>query len=427
VDELDFIFDDTGLDVPFRPAGADTIDLVAIRRRTINALEAEQLVDMLAHVESARAHGLEHSVATGHTAAQAAAHDLSLALGVAPGTVVARLAQARRVRGLLPTVWQWFLNGSFGHHHVVVIDAQLQRLTLPASPARLDERIARYAAEHTVAQTRRWLARQVERLEAEAAAARHRRARADRHVRVTAAGDGMAWLSALVPEIDAHAVAQRIDTEVRSAPRDARTHDQRCADLFTGLLLGSPDPDDPHGGTSTVIGITVPVTSLMGLSDTPGELADRSASVPAALVREKAVEPGTVFLRLLTDPHGHLLDATHLGRFAPEKVRTALWFRDGTTSFPTSDVPASRSDVDHTEAWPAPTHGSNLGPVHRRAHRLKTAGLYSLRRRGHAWEWTTRTGHVYRRDPDPLPVEEWPELRSGSGAPTPRGPRPGPA
>ncbi|KQP25539.1 HNH endonuclease signature motif containing protein [Aeromicrobium sp. Leaf272] len=415
MDELDFTFDDTELDVPFRTAGAETVDRVTVRRRALHVLEAEQLVDMLDYVESARAEGEQYSRSAARTAAQAAAHDLSLALGVAPGTVVARLAMARRVRGRLPAVWKAFLGGSVSQHHVGIVDVQLQRLTEPDSPAVLDERIARYAADHTVPQTRRWLSRQVERLEADAARERHRRARADRHVRLSPAGDGMAWLSALVPEVDGHAALQRLDTEARGMSADPRTHDQRCADLFTGLLLGSPDPEaesagSDRGGVSTVIGITVPVTSLMGLSDAPGELADHSASVPAALVREKAVEPGTVFYRLLTDDHGHLLDATHLGRFAPEKIRTALWFRDGTTSFPTSDVPASRSDIDHTDAWPAPTRGTNLGPIHRRAHRLKTAGLYRLRRRGRSWEWTTRTGHVYRHDPDPLPVEQWPEL-----------------
>ena len=211
-------------------------------------------------------------------------------------------------------------------------------------------------------------------------------------------------------------VAQRLDTEARNRVRhagDDRTHAQACAALLSGLLLGSPDDATGANGVRTVIGITVPVTTILGTSDAPGELADRSATVPADVVRDKALEPGTLFHRLLTDEHAHLLDVTHLGRFAPESIRTALWFRDGTTTFPTSTVAADRCDVDHVTAWPAPTRGDNLAPVHRQAHRLKTAGHYTVRRRGRGWEWTTGTGHTYRRDPDPLPgeplpVEVWP-------------------
>ncbi len=413
MDELDHTLLDADLDVPsrVRSAGADLIDRVTMRRREINALEAEQLVDMLDFVEAARDEGTTYSVGIGRTAAQAAVHDLSLALGVAPGVVSRRLATARRVRGRLPHVWRAMLVGSVSAWHLTVVDSQLQRLTRPDSPAELDRAIADHAAAHTPTQTRRWLARQVERLEADAATARHRRARADRHVRVDDAGDGMAWLSALLPAVDAHAVAQRLDTEARNRVRhadDDRTHDQACADLLSGLLLGSPDDATGANGVRTVIGITVPVTTILGTSDAPGELADRSATVPADVVRDKALEPGTLFHRLLTDEHGHLLDVTHLGRFAPEKIRTALWFRDGTTTFPTSTVAADRCDVDHVTAWPAPTRGDNLAPVHRQAHRLKTAGHYTVRRRGRGWEWTTGTGHTYRRDPDPLPVEPLP-------------------
>ena len=146
----------------------------------------------------------------------------------------------------------------------------------------------------------------------------------------------------------------------------------------------------------------------MGLSDAPGELADRSASVPADLIRAKAVEPGTLFWRLLTDERGNLLDASKLGRFAAGNLGQAIRFRDGTSAFPTSVVPADRCDIDHTEAFPAPTTAANLGPLHRRAHNLKTAGLLSMRQpEPGVFQWSTRTGHRYTHTADPLPVTEW--------------------
>lgn len=411
--ELEYTFDADASDAPVRqrPAGAGVLDRVEIRRRAQNALEAEQLIDMLDYVEAARADGAQISPAIAQTAAQAAVHDLSLVLTLAPGVIARQLAQARRLRGQLPHVWSGFCGGSFSSWHARVIDQQCQRLTRPESYLKLDEAIAEYAAAHTPTQLQRWLCRQVERIESDAAAERHRRARAQRHVRLTPAGDGMAWLSALIPELDASAICSRLDSEARhSADQEGRTHDQKVADIFTDLLLGSPDPDNPRRGASTVIGITVPLPSLLGVSETPGETSDRAFSVPAELVRAKALEPGTLFYRLLTDEHGHLLDATRLGRFATGGLREALAFRDGTSAFPTSTVPAAACDIDHHDPWPAPTRGDNLSPVNRRVHRLKTDGHYSVRRTSAgATIWTTRTGHSFIHTPDPLPVEVWPE------------------
>ena len=216
----------------------------------------------------------------------------------------------------------------------------------------------------------------------------------------------MAYLTALVSELDAAAIDTRLDSEARSLPSsDTRTHDQARADAFCDLLLGGTGENT---ATTTTIGVIVPIQSLMGLSDAPGELADRSASIPAHLIRSEAIKPGTLFWRLLTDGQGNLLDAVKMGRFATGDLGQAIRFRDGTSVFPTSVVPADRSDLDHTNAYPAPTTAANLGPLHRKAHNLKTAGLLSLRQpEPGVFEWTTRTGHRYTHTADPLPTTNW--------------------
>ena len=56
-----------------------------------------------------------------------------------------------------------------------------------------------------------------------------------------------------------------------------------------------------------------------------------------------------------------------------------------------------------------PTTASNLGPLDRRVHDVKTAGALSLRQpQPGVFEWTTRTGHTYTKQSEPLPVAEWP-------------------
>lgn len=386
---------------------ADLIDLVVAGERSRNSFDASQALQMLTYVDRSRAAGEKFGGSlAGKLEAGAAAHELSLALTLPVATVENQLATARRMRSTMPSLWAGWHTGNVSTRKVNLIDQAAQRLTQSSSVGMLDAVIVEIASAKTPGQLRSWLDRFVERLEAGAAATRHRRARRDRHVWITPVGDGMAFLTALIPELEAAAIDTRLDSEARSLPSsDPRTFEQARADALCDLLLGAAGQ---AGGTSTTIGVIVPVQSLMGLSDAPGELADRSASVPADLIRAKAVEPGTLFWRLLTDERGNLLDAAKLGRFAAGNLGQAIRFRDGTSAFPTSVVPADRCDIDHSDSYPAPTTAANLGPLHRRAHNLKTAGLLSMRQpEPGVFRWSTRTGHNYTHTADPLPVAEW--------------------
>jgi len=150
--------------------------------------------------------------------------------------------------------------------------------------------------------------------------------------------------------------------------------------------------------------------SLFGLSNTPGQLMDRTASVPADTIRDLAAQPGTLFYRLLTDDRGNLLDATEMGRFPSRKLGLAIRFRDGVCGTPSCTVPAARCDLDHLIPVPeGPTTGANLGAKCRPDHRAKThAGHRSVRSGPHTTKWTTPTGHTYVTDDEPLPVEACP-------------------
>lgn len=153
----------------------------------------------------------------------------------------------------------------------------------------------------------------------------------------------------------------------------------------------------PTEGVAATVGIVVPLSTLNGESDLPGQLWDRSACLPADLARELAAQPGTLFYRLLTDNQGQLLDVTRMGRFATGQLGLAVRIRAGTCGFPTCTVPADRCDLDHHEPAPrGPTSAANLDPASRRHHRAKThAGFYSWREE-HETFWTTPTDHTYR-------------------------------
>ncbi len=158
------------------------------------------------------------------------------------------------------------------------------------------------------------------------------------------------------------------------------------------------------------IGVVVSVQSLFGYSNTPGQLADRSALVAADTIRGLARQPGTLFYRLLTDTAGNLLETTELGRFPSRKLGLAVGFRDGSCANPVCTVPAHRCDLDHIVPVPrGSTSADNLEPKCRTDHRAKTHAGHHTTRTPTATQWTTPTGHTYTTPDDPLPAENWPQ------------------
>lgn len=384
-----------------------TIDQIVVRREALASIEAAEAADLLGYVDRARAAGEQrHGPAHGDRRADAAMHELSLAMRLPVPTVERHVARARRLRNQLPDVWQAWHDGRISTAGVEAIDRAARRLTDPASTSALNDVAVEKIAGLTPAQAVRWLDRWVERTEAAAAAARHELARTDRHVALRPAGDGMTRLTALIPSVEAAAIMQSLTGAAHQLPSaDPRTIDQARADLFVDTLLGR---HDGGLGYRAVIGVTVPLSSLMGFSDTPGELTDRSATIPAHIIRAALADEHSLLYRLVTDDIGNLLTVTWLGRFAPARLNQVLEFRDGTSVFPTSSVPARMCDTDHNDPWPAETCAANTGPLNRRVHNLKTEGLINLRQpRPGLFEWTTSTGHTYTQTPDPLPIAGW--------------------
>ncbi len=148
------------------------------------------------------------------------------------------------------------------------------------------------------------------------------------------------------------------------------------------------------------IGIVVPIASLLGATDTPGELADRSGFIPGEVLKELIADAldgegcEVVFTRLLTDNGGRLLDVTELGRYPSARLAQAVRVRAGTCRFPTCTVPADRCDIDHHKPVPhGPTAGWNTDPFCRRHHRGKTFAWQAALRDHVGVDWT----HGHRR------------------------------
>ena len=353
------------------------LDRIAAREVLRAQLEAATAADMLEFQDVCRSNAERHD--------DPRVRDMEISfipdeLGVVlrqPARIVqVRLAEARRVRNLLPSTWLAFVAGRIDAFRVSLIASATLKLTTQHNLIHLDHEIGNYAASHTTSQLKGKLNRFVARWETTEAAVIEERSK--RSVWLNHQDDGMSYLTAYIPTpdallIDAMLTGRAKSTTAKSASDD-RTLDQRRADLFVEQMRGITGGQTTS--TRAVIGITVPVTSLVGLDDLPGESFDGSFALPAQLVRELVAEPGTLWFRILTDPRGRILDTTEPHPFPSDALRTSVQARDGTCRFTTCSRPVMECDLDHEIPRPeGPTNGANLRGLCRRHHNMKTHGI----------------------------------------------------
>ncbi len=180
--------------------------------------------------------------------------------------------------------------------------------------------------------------------------------------------------------VDHDARCQDHDPEVATVEVDDRTIRQREADLLSAWLRDGHCYNTP---ISAKICVMVPEETLTGESDEPAISADRASIIPAADIRKMAADPEaehqwyTAGTRTnATKADRDILTVIYNGRFAPERLRDAIIFRDGICQATSCTIPAERSDLDHQIPYEqaGPTTGPNLWALCRRHHRLKSHG-----------------------------------------------------
>ncbi len=467
---------DHGTVDPVGLSDAELIDAVIGFDRVCSWAGARQAV-LLA--EFARRRPSDHPLAansdTPSRASEFAADEIGLALRLSRQTAVNRLVMAQTLIDELPATLAAWQAGTIDSLKARAITETSYLLPGELRGA-LEARVLPRAGTQTIAQLRAALARAVLVLDPEGAAERHHHRRADRRVVVSPDEDGMASLWALLSAPDATAAYQRLCALARGlGSDDPRGMDARRADLLVDLLTGrrcaatadcpdphcdgdctdpdrpSPDhPDDPTetaptddraGGSATshtepaaslsghccgprrgtgpgkpLVSVVVPITTLLGLDDYPGELVGHGP-IPAGVAREIAAQ-GT-WRRLLTDPaSGTLLDYGRTTYTPPAGLADFVRARDLRCRFPTCGQPATTADLDHTIPYPdGPTSEHNLHASCRRHHRLKThtPGWDVDQHPDGRITWTTPTGHIhtshphdYRPDPHPPPDDDPP-------------------
>lgn len=222
--------------------------------------------------------------------------------------------------------------------------------------------------------------RAVAKVDPQGAADRAETRRKDRRVWVSPDEDGTSSLGAVLPAEDAEACYRRIDQAARSisdnrSVGDDRTRDQIRADVLVDLLTGRGSHAAPM---PCEIQVVVPVTTLIGLSDDPGEIPGYGP-IPARIAREMADRPGSTWRRILTDSQGRLVEVADRRLPNTAQVRHVR-ARNRTCVFTGCTRPSQRTDTDHTIPFSEDgrTLTRNLGPLCRRHHRMKHRGHWKV-------------------------------------------------
>lgn len=248
----------------------------------------------------------------------------------------------------------------------------------------------------TIGPFRRAVRTLIDTARADALTERHRAAMTTRRARVEPAGDGMAWFSTLIPDVEAQAIWQRLTAVATTlaSPDETRTLDQRRADVFCDLLIDGETaslPDAVRGIRPTVT-VTVPALTLLGHPDHGPALMDGTIPIPLDRARQLC---GTAkgWLRVLTHPEtGVVLSVGRTQYRPPADLQRFVKFRHSRCVAPGCGLPAHRCELDHTVAWEHGGHtcADNLAP--------RCAGHHTLK---HHTDWTIR------QTPDGAGNVEW--------------------
>ncbi|HOB58031.1 MAG TPA: HNH endonuclease signature motif containing protein, partial [Rhodoglobus sp.] len=148
--------------------------------------------------------------------------------------------------------------------------------------------------------------------------------------------------------------------------------------------------------------VTVPVLTLLGVSDEPATLEGYGPIDHDTAMRLAATAPS--FTRLLTHPEtGAVLSVGRDRYTVPADLRTWLRVRDGTCRFPGCSRAARICEIDHTQDWlhngqTAHENLAHLCPAH---HRLKHQTRWTVTQSaGGVLNWTSPNGRDYATEPE---------------------------
>ncbi|WP_172892159.1 HNH endonuclease signature motif containing protein [Jatrophihabitans sp. GAS493] len=385
---------------------AGRVDLLAALRRQSASVKAAITEGVAVVVERVTEDGL--SLELGYECANA---EISTALMISPRVAAFELSHATQLVTKLPATMNLLRRGVITDAHAAVLARETVGIDDRAVLAAVENSVLTRAPGQTAQLFSRSVKRAVLKHNHVTVEQQQRDVMAKRTVEHTPRPDGMAEIWALLPAEDAAAVIAAVNALAwHTSSDDPRTADQRRADSFTHVFidaLNTPGYVPTQHGRRPSIQVTVAMTTLMGVNDLPGQL-EGHGPIPASVARRIAADPTGTWRRLITDPAtGELMEYGRTRYTPPQDLTDFVITRDQICSFPTCNVPAIRTNLDHEVPFPqGPTNKVNLRCKCRRHHRLKHQTRWRVKTTegdaGTTSEWTSPNGHTYSNQAPPL-------------------------
>jgi hypothetical protein len=384
--------------------GDGLVTLLRARARQIAHDQAQLLADVveMAHCPTAGVGRAKHPDAF-------AEFELACALTWTANAAGKQLWFAMDLLKRLPAVHAALLAGSIDQPKAWIFSEVLLPVEADEEARRIAELVLPAAADLTTAELARKLRRLIVQVDPEAAKRRAERSKQGRRVEsgVDAAGTG--WVNAYGLPIERTAAAmERLDALARAARNhgDPRSIDQLRADTFLDLLEGrysGPPPTIRKG----VVELTVPLTTLLGLADLPGDLAGWGpvcADIARQTAAQQHADGDNQWRFTVHDDTGNLI-ATGLTRRRPP-AKLAAFIRADTTrcGAPGCHQPATHCELDHRirHTDGGPTTRINMAPLCPWHHDCKDeGGWHYLEIRHNVFVWISPRNHRYIADRRP--------------------------
>ena len=375
----------------------ELMDAVEALHRTRAALDLER-AKVLARIWSTR---------RSSDADEAALREVSMISGVSMAAAERMLSASLALEQGLPATRAALLEGTMPWSHVEVIVDGARQVRL-CDVDRYEAEAIRLVTGAGIGQAKDRVRRLIDRLDPEEMTARHEKEHAERDVTLQPAANGMAWLNLYLDAPTAVAIHDRLtrgSVGLHGEEGETRCIGQLRADLAADLLLAAlPEASDwdvldrarrTWNALDIVpqVHVTVPVLTLLGRSEEPGNLRGYGPIDPETARRLTARAPS--LYRVLVDPGTDTV--TQVGREhyeVPPALRRFLQLRDEQCRFPGCRRSADLCDIDHTIPWfwSGETNAENLAHLCRVHHRLKDRGWTAELHDDGVMVWTSPYG-----------------------------------
>ncbi|MDJ0376426.1 HNH endonuclease signature motif containing protein [Cryobacterium sp. PH31-L1] len=397
---------------PFQRHQAQLVDRVLFLEKVIawaQASKAEVLAEAWDYTtqtaQTGRAHagpGHEHDWDDAFAAQQGLVAEMACALRIPNGSASGLFRESRQLVVERPDTLTALRTGDISLRHARRLLDQLDSVPESARD-QLETVLLPHAQRLTPTQFDGKARKLRERFHPDSITVRRARCLSDRKVLFFPDKDGMATLWLRGAGDDLQGIYTRVTDAAISlqGPDEPRTLSELRADVAVDLLQQGVTSAGLGAGLTANVNITVPVLTLMGKSEEPGDLEGYGPIDPETA--RKLAGTATSWLRVLTHPHtGVVLDVSSEPFRVPAALKKYLRLRDGTCRFPGCNRSAGHSDLDHTidKQFGGPTTATNLhflSPAH---HNLKHFSDWkTVADPDGTLHWTSPAGKHYATDP----------------------------